>query len=299
MNIEGISLDQLRAVLAVVDTGSFTAAARRFRRAQSAVSYAVAQTEAQLGVELFDRGGYRPALTAAGRLLVHDIRAILARADDLQARAQAVARGVEPEITLVLDAVCAPEAVGRLLAEFQAAFPTVPVRLHVETLGMVVERVLEARAALGVIGTMIDLPDGFARYTVPPIPMRAVAAEGHPLASSAETSGAEAVQEAVQIVLSERSRRTEGRDYAVFSSRTWRVDDLAVKHALIRAGVGWGSLPAWMADRDIAEGHLRLVHVPGLPEHDELTTQAFHDAGHRPGPAMAWLLRQLCETPLC
>lgn len=298
MNIEKISLDQLRAVIAVVETGSFTAAARRFGRAQSAVSYAVAQTEAQLGIELFDRGTYRPVLTAAGRVLLHDIRGIVARADDLQARAQAVSRGVEPEITLVLDAIISPNAVGRLMAAFHEEFPTVPVRLHVETLGMVVERVSEAPTALGVIGTMIDLPEGLARHTVPPVTMQAVASPSHPLASVGETEAAEAVQAAIQIVLSDRGRRTQGRDYGVFSPRTWRVDELSIKQALIREGIGWGSLPEWMVGRDLAEGRLRIVTIPGLPEKDELPVQAFYDAGHRPGPAMTWLLRRLGESQM-
>jgi DNA-binding transcriptional LysR family regulator len=296
MNIEGVSLDQLRAVLAVAEIGSFSGAARRFGRAQSAVSYAVAQTEAQLGVELFDRSGYRPVLTPAGRLLLHDIRGIVARADDLHARAQAVARGVEAELTLVVDAVLSPRAVSLLLAKFHAVFPTVPVRVHVETLGMVIERVLEAKTALGLIATMTDLPAGLTRHTMPPLSMRAVAAPCHPLAGAAAEHATEIVQSSVQIVLSERGRRTAGRDYAVFSQRTWRVDDLAVKHKLIAQGVGWGSLPAWMAERDLAEGLLTLISIPGLPDNDELTVQAFHDAGHKPGPAVNWLITGFCGT---
>ena len=49
------SLDQLRVFLAVVETGSFTAAGRRLMRATSAVSYSIASLEHQLGVALFDR----------------------------------------------------------------------------------------------------------------------------------------------------------------------------------------------------------------------------------------------------
>jgi DNA-binding transcriptional LysR family regulator len=296
VNIEAISLDQLRAVVAVVEAGSFSAAARRFGRAQSAVSYAVAQTEAQLGVPLFDRTGYRPALTAAGRVLVQDIRAVVARADDLVARARAVSDGVEPEITLVWDAICDPGALAELLVRFRIVFPTVPVRVHVETLAAVVERVQETGAALGLIATMNDLPAGLMRHTAEPVAMRAVAAPGHPLVDAPASDLTEAVQAAVQIVLSERSRGTEGRDYAVFSPRTWRVDALEHKRALIVAGVGWGSLPAWMADPDVAAGRLALVRVPGLPENDLLANQLFHDAGHVPGPAMAWLIDALTRT---
>lgn len=59
---------------AVADTGSFSAAARRLNRAQSVVSYTIANLEQQLGLALFERDGRRPALTEAGRALVADAR---------------------------------------------------------------------------------------------------------------------------------------------------------------------------------------------------------------------------------
>lgn len=298
MNIEGLSLDQLRAVLGVVDAGSFSAAARKFGRAQSAVSYAVQQTEMQLGLDLFDRTGYRPQLTPAGRALVNDIRAIVARADDLTARAEAVSRGVEPEIVLAIDAICSPAALAQVLAEFQATFPTVSVRVHVETLGAVVERVLEGRGILGVIATLLDLPDGLARYAMPPVRMLSVAAPGHPLAAVAGEEAQAMIASAVQVVLSDRSRRTDGRDHAVLSPNTWRVNDIALKRELILAGVGWGCLSRWMVADDLREGRLVQIQAPSIPVTDDMATQAFHDAGHRPGPAMSWMISALRERGL-
>jgi DNA-binding transcriptional LysR family regulator len=61
--LEGVSLDQLRIFVAAADEGSFTAAARRVRRTQSAISEAISNLEAQLGVVLCDRGGRYPVLT--------------------------------------------------------------------------------------------------------------------------------------------------------------------------------------------------------------------------------------------
>lgn len=293
MNIEALSLDQLRAVLAVVDTGSFSAAARKFGRAQSAVSYAIAQAEQQLSVELFDRTGHKPTLTPAGRALVSDIRAIVGRADDLHARAQAVSKGIEAEIVLVIDAICSPAALARILAAFQQTFPSVAMRVHVETLGMVIERVLERRGALGVIGTLLDLPDGLTRYALPPTRMHAVAAPHHPLATCATEDALEVMQNSVQIVLSDRSKRTDGRDHAVFSPNTWRVDDIAAKHEMIRAGIGWGCLSSWTVSQDVADGRLKIIQCPSLPETDDMATQAFHDAGHKPGPALSWIIDRL------
>jgi DNA-binding transcriptional LysR family regulator len=72
--LDRVSLDQLLAFIAAVDEGSFSAAARRLRRAQSAVSELVSGLEAQIGVQLFDRTERHPKLTTAGALLVTDAR---------------------------------------------------------------------------------------------------------------------------------------------------------------------------------------------------------------------------------
>src|SRR3984893_8570435 len=74
MQAPGIpSVDQLLVLLTVVEEGSFTAAARRLRRATSAISYAIDTLETQLGLPLFDRGTTRkPKLTHVGEAVVSD-----------------------------------------------------------------------------------------------------------------------------------------------------------------------------------------------------------------------------------
>ncbi|MDA3921937.1 MAG: LysR family transcriptional regulator [Salinisphaera sp.] len=59
--IGNLTLDQLRVLVTISETGSFSAAGRKLRRAQSAISHAVSSLEAVHGVTLFDRGGHRSA----------------------------------------------------------------------------------------------------------------------------------------------------------------------------------------------------------------------------------------------
>ncbi|HLB96362.1 MAG TPA: LysR family transcriptional regulator, partial [Acetobacteraceae bacterium] len=89
------TLDQLHLLTVVVEAGSFSAAARRLHRAQSVISYTIANLEAQLGVALFARDGRRPVLTEAGRALIADARRIGRQVDELRARAAALRRGLE------------------------------------------------------------------------------------------------------------------------------------------------------------------------------------------------------------
>jgi DNA-binding transcriptional LysR family regulator len=297
MNLDPISLDQLRVALAVAEAGSFTAAGRRLGRAQSAVSQAVMNLEAQLGVDLFDRAGYRPRLTPAGASLMREVRAIVARSEFLRAQARAIAAGLEPELGIVLDAVWPMRAFAEILDEFRSRFPTVAIRLHVEALGGVAERVLDGTCALGVLATMPELPGGLVGRALRPVLMTPVAAPGHPLAAFDGRIPKVELHDHVQIVLSDRSRLTEGRDFWVLSPRTWRVGDLSSKRELLKAGLGWGSMPHHMVAEDIESGALRPLLVEGIPDADLLPAFAFHRADGVPGVAGRWMLARLTEAP--
>jgi DNA-binding transcriptional LysR family regulator len=63
---DALSLDQLRAFIAAVDEGSFSAAGHSLRRTQSVVSQTLANLERQIDIQLFDRSGRYPRLTAVG-----------------------------------------------------------------------------------------------------------------------------------------------------------------------------------------------------------------------------------------
>src|ERR1700685_3501554 len=98
--LEGVSLDQLRTFIAAADEGSFSAAGRRLRRAQSVVSQTLANLEGQLGVKLFDRSGRFPVLTDQGRALLADARAVAGHIELLKAQARSFAGGLELELSV-------------------------------------------------------------------------------------------------------------------------------------------------------------------------------------------------------
>ena len=103
------SFEQLQVLTAVADFGSFSAAARQLGRAQSVISYAVAQLEAELGLELFDRAGRFPRLTEAGRSLLEDARRASAAVATLRARAAGLQNGVEAELKVCADVMMPTE----------------------------------------------------------------------------------------------------------------------------------------------------------------------------------------------
>ena len=90
--LDALTLDQLRVLAAIAETGSFTAAARRLKRAQSAISHAVATLEGELQLSLFDRSERKPRLTEAGLTVLADARLAIARIEQLKTRAHEPAK---------------------------------------------------------------------------------------------------------------------------------------------------------------------------------------------------------------
>jgi DNA-binding transcriptional LysR family regulator len=286
------SLDHVRCFLAVVEEGSFNAAARKLGRAISVVSYAIAQLESQLDVRLFDReGSRRPQLTEQGRALLSEAHAISDDVDALLAKVRSLREGLEAELSLAVDVMLPGHVLARLLRDFQARFPTVPLRLHVEALGAVAALALDGRATLAVAGPDIaDFPD-VEREHIGSVELVAVAAPDHPLARVGRIAPGEARRH-LQLVLTDRSPLTEGRDFSVFSPRSWRLADLGAKHALLREGIGWGSMPRHAVRTDLEAGVLVELHLPERPVIDYALV-ALWRKDSPPGPAALWVLDEL------
>lgn len=286
------TFDQLRIFLAIVDTGSFAAAGRKLNRAVSVISYGIANLEAQLGLSLFDREGTRkPQLTVAGRAMLAEARSIAHGMDGLRAKVKGLLDGLEAEVDLAVDVMLPAEALGPVLRGFAREFPTVQLRLHVEGLGAVTAMVLDRQAIVGVSGPLARGVEGLDSIAAGSVEMVPVAAPDHPLGRMDHIPPG-AVRDHTQLVLSDRSRFTEGRDFAVVSPKTWRLSDLSAKHALLREGVGWGNMPLPMIEGDLVTGTLVRLAIPDHPGE----TYRFAGIWRRdtpPGPAASWLLEQL------
>ena len=292
--LDGVSLDQLRTFIAAVDEGSFSAAARKLNRVQSAVSGWIGGLEAQVGVTLFDRTGRFPKLTPEGVLLLADARHIVSGVDTLKARAKLMASGLESELAVVVDVFVPTAIVAATAKAFASRFPLTPLRLFVEGLGAAYQPVLDGRCSLGVLAT---LPLTFPSLVSEPlgeVPLISVAAPGHPLAKFGRRIPKRELRKHVQLVLTDRSDLMAGRDYGVVSPSTWRLADLSTKYAFLKDEVGWGGMPLHMVENDIVSGTLVVLDVDDMPRGGfMLTMSAYHQASEPPGPAGRWFIDQL------
>ena len=281
------TLDQLQVLLAVAETGSFSAAGRKLNRAQSVISYSIANLEAQLEVKLFEREGTRePQLTEMGKAVLEEARRMTSVLQRLRARIEHHRQGLESEVALSIDVTLPAPVLIAVLKAFETKFPTVTLRLSVGTLGLIVDQVVKGEADIGVGG----ITDADVRLIeIGDVTMVPVAAPDHPLARLKRAVAQEELRDHVQLVVTDQSRRTEGKDFGVFAYRTWRLTDMHTKHLMLRSGIGWGNLPPWMIAEDLAQGRLVELALESFSK-ARGPLYAMHRNDRNPGPAAGWLV---------
>ena len=292
--MDGLTLDQILIFVAVVDEGSFSRAAKRLNRAQSAVTYGVQKLEAQIGMALFDRTAYRPTLTEAGRTLLIRARRIAEETNAFRDAAQSLAGGLEAELTLVLDSIFPMPPVVAALRAFTERFPTVPPRVYVQPLEAAAELVLDGTGMVGLLPLVFSESAAFRSFPLLTVHLVPVVAPAHPLAAIDGPIETSVLHQHVQLVLTNRSASTLGRDHGVLSRRTWRMADLGAKRSMLLAGLGWGNMPAHLVEEDIARGRLKAIEpVEFDPRVAQIAMGGAYLADRPLGPAGQWMVRHL------
>lgn len=254
------STDNLQVFLAVLDHGSFSAAARSLGRVPSAVSMAIANLEAEINLPLFDRIGREPKPTAAARSLEPQARLLAAQFKQLEVQALSLTQGLENRLTLAI----APELLAAPWSESLAALAREYPLLEVEVLAApqadALEMLHSGRAQLAVVFERPSLDGREAFQEVASDLMVAVMAPDHPaLTAAGGTFREEHLTMTRQIVVAGRDLATSDPRF-VFARHVWRTDNALAALSLISAGLGWGWLPRNFARPHVAAG--ALVEIP-------------------------------------
>ena len=290
--IGNLSLDQLRVLVAIADTGSFSAAGRRIGRAQSAISQAVAGLEATQGVQLFDRSGHRPRLTEIGRLLVEQARMVLASAARFEAVAANTRAGLEPELALAIDPLVPSGPLIESLRALRDTYPDLPVSFSTEGLGGAERRLRQGSAALAICLLLPAPPDDIAALPLLSVKLVPVAVPDHLLARLDRPITRADLEPHIQLVLSDPVDTT-GPAYGLASARLWRFVDLQRRLDMLLAGFGWCRMPEHLIVQLLAEGRLVRLEIADDGAREDITIYAAHMRDRPLGPAGRWLLDDL------
>ena len=241
---------------AIVECGGFAQAAAALHRSQSAISYAVARLQTQLGVDLLVPEGRRMVLTPAGEALLGDARPLLDKAFRLERRARGLLQGWEPEVRLAVDGLCPTAPLLAALTAFAAQCPATRLQLHEEMLSGAEDALLRGEVDLALV---TRVPPGFLGDAVAEAEFVAVAAPDHPLHQSGEALNAADLENATQVVVRDSGAR-QPRDEGWLSARRWTVSHPDTALALVSAGLAFSWLPRHSIREQLDAG--RLLPLP-------------------------------------
>jgi DNA-binding transcriptional LysR family regulator len=290
--LDRLTLDQLRVLVAVAENGSFSAAARRLGRVQSAVSQSIATLEDILGTQLFDRNGKTPKLNDAGRVILADAQRLVQWAETLRARAESIASDVEPDLPIAVDAMFPNSVLMESLKALSDAFPCLPVTVFTEGLGSTEQRLRNGVVRLAIYSlTAARSGTEFEAEYLTTIRMVPVVATSHPLAAEPSPLRRDQIEPHVQLVLTDRTPLNQ-INAGVISHRIWRFADLTTRLDFLLAGFGWCNMPEHMVASHITAGRIKRLR---LAENDgfDIPIHVAHERGRTPGRAGRWLIEDL------
>lgn len=251
--IGSLTLDQLRVLVTIAETGSFSAAGRKLSRVQSAISQAVATLEDGQGITLFDRSGFRPTLTEVGRVLVGQARTVLAGAARFEAVAAGTREGLEPELAVAIDPLVPTSVFIDSLHALRAQFPFLPVSFSTEGLGGAERRLRRGDAALALCILLPSVPDDVAALPVLGIDLIPVVSPVHRLAGLGRPVTPADLEEHTQLVLSDPAA-SDGPSYGIIGTKIWRFVDLGRRLDFLLAGLGWCRMPEYLVSVERQSG---------------------------------------------
>lgn len=262
-----ITLDQWRALVAVVDAGGYAKAADMLHKSQSSVTYAVQKLEELLAVKAFEIHGRKAVLTSTGELLCRRARLLLEEAGGLERAARKVSAGWEAEITLAVEVLFPTWLVLECLDAFGAESPQTRIELYETVTGGGASALLEALVEGQVdIAITPHIPVGFNGEPVMQMRVIPVAHPNHPLHHLGRSITARDLRKYRQLVVRDTANRRDKESTVLNAEQRWTVSNMPTSIGAACRGYGFAWLPAEKIRGELAEGALKPLPLRGGTE---------------------------------
>ncbi|MBY6197867.1 LysR family transcriptional regulator [Vibrio hangzhouensis] len=253
-----LSIEQIEAFITTVEAGSFSAAARKLGKVQSAISQNIMNLEIDCGVEVFDRSGRYPVLTDAGRKLLPYAKAAMIQHNRLSELCSSLTVTDIQPIVLAVDEGIPLERITPILKQLASEFPTLQLECLLACSVDIIEMVQSGRATSGLVYGEHVIPFSLDFEVVGAFEFDIFVAADHPLAHTISPH-IEILSLHRQLVISSRSSQ-ESSFHQILSPDVWYSDSYAMIMEWCIEGFGWTYAPSYMAKEALAQG--KLVRVP-------------------------------------
>jgi len=293
MHSPRVSLDQWKALQAVVDFGGFAQAARQLNRSQSSISHAVNRLQELLGIKVLEIKGRKAELTEAGKVLLQRSRQLLADASSIEQFAHHLNEGWEAEIRLAVESAFPTDYLMQALKQFDQLEKNTPVRIEEVVLSGAEEALLEGRVDLAISPFV---PQGFLAEELIRVNFIAVAAPEHPLHQLGRKLSTKDLGRETHVIVSDSG--SKGIDSGWISdNRRWTVSSPESALKLISNGLGFGWLPEKEIEQQLANNTLKPLALKQGRNNPAILYLVYADTDQS-GPAtrqLANILKQICR----
>ncbi len=249
-----ISLEQWRALVAVVDCGGYMQAAERLNKSQSAVTYAVQKIEALLGVRAFEIVGRKAVLTSTGQMLYRRARALMDEAGGLERAARTLSAGWEAEICLAVEVLFPSWLLFLCLDQFGRESPMTRIEVLESVIGGAPEALLQRTADLAVTPTV---PPGFLGDPLHPLRIIAAAHPDHPLHRLGRSLTPRDLQRYRHLVVRDSGAARNRKTGTVEVDQRWTVSHMASSVEAACMGLGFAWFPEDRIRAELDSGRLK------------------------------------------
>jgi DNA-binding transcriptional LysR family regulator len=251
-----ISLEQWRALLAVVDAGGYAQAAQALHKSQSSVTYAVQKLESLLGVKAFQVVGRKARLTPGGEVLYRRAKALLEEASALEGAAGSLAAGWESELRLAVEIIFPTWLLLECFARFGEEQPQTRIELYESVMSGTEEALVQRRVDLAICSRV---PPGFEGDALMRIRFVPVAHPDHPLHQLGRELTLHDLRRHRHLIIRDTgSQRRSGS--SVGAEQSWTVSQKATSIRAASTGCGF----AWYAE-DTIRSELDRGELKPLP----------------------------------
>ncbi|MEH6650870.1 MAG: LysR family transcriptional regulator [Motiliproteus sp.] len=288
------NLEQLRTFVTACEQQSFSAAARKLNKAQSAVSNSISNLELDLGLELFDRSRRSPVMTEAAIALLPQVMALLEQAQSLQGRADAMVLGEEGRLTLAVEESLIGPELETVLVELEKLFPQLELELLNPARMDIVDLIQQGRADMGLLISTFQTPQGYRLRSMGEMTLVAVAGAEHPLASRSLLH-LDDLRPYRQLVLTSRGDKMYPSEQ--IGRQVWRVESQYGLLDLVKRGIGWAWVPLHMATDMLDSGQLHRLRCDLDSDQYHVQVDLLLAFTYLEGRAGQWLYQQIGQLP--
>lgn len=258
-----MTLEQILTIEAIVEHGSFKAAADFLHKSQPSISMAIKKLEEEYQVILFSRNEYRPTLTNEGRIFFEKAKLVLKEFRELEQTAEQMNRGEEVELRISIDAVSPVSLILKFLKRFFGRHPHTKLQLSFEVLNGTLERLIDGEVDFAI--TPMHEGD-WAVEALPLTKTMMIPVMRSDLIKGTKITDA-LLREHNQIILADSSRRMKKATTGVLEGgKSVILSEISFKKEMILQGLGWGGLPYEMIKSELAKKLLVPIKTPLIKE---------------------------------